>query len=493
MDGAYIETGGDAIRRWANINSYLAEGKLIHGVDHHSLRWAINLPIGIFLSWFDGYHPELYHVALAFFGGGVAVFTFLLVRNSQLSLLQDIAIVIVVMAIMAMSINERAYTQLLPDGISVFYILGSLLFLKLAFSQQRNMQYIFLVIAGIFALFAYGAKLTTLWFLVPVTLFLLVYAIRSRQMAIFVFFMVPIVVGGGLETIILSYLTDFHYGRALYVVSASDSHGDSLASNLAFTGFRTFSEYIASPKKYYIAYGNYSFVIYLAIFVVVVRLLLARLSVFEKCFSWVLAGFFILQSYVVVNVSPYIFPEYFTVLRYQYPLLVLSITYWAYLYVKVIMLVDDRFSFEGVSLLLSLIAVLFLLLPLSNSLLVKVKNYGLATTSQQMETLNKWFAHKGNVGYVEPLVHKDGHWDLRKSVRQFNKNAVVKKYLARVYHQDYCFYEDAYFYRDNTNIYGLCQEWKPNSSVLIFGFENTSYILPKDLIYLGRYQALANQ
>jgi signal transduction histidine kinase len=506
VDGGLIETGGDAFGRWGDLTALAESGKPI-GFSHHSTRWGINLPVLIYLKSVGSTHPLLYHLVMPSFGAGTAVCLYLIIRPPLGNLSGAIGAALLVLAFMVIAPSERPFSQLLPMGAATFYMSLCLLCLKYAFGAKNKTRLFYFFIAGIVCLCAYGTKLTLLWFAIPTSIFVLLSQGIKKDWSSLIAFFAPVILGLLLELILIYQGTGSLLGRALYMISAENSHGrglQSLGSLPASTdfngwGFGTFSEYLLnSPMKYFEALGWYSFIIYGGVCHSVFGLVRCRdgslKNSFESALQWIVVGFFLLQSYAVVHVAPYIFPEKYIHARYQYALLVLSAAYCFYQIVNwqisrsEVAITNGKRSF-GIALPAIVLAVS--LAFFTNNILSRHNNFGILVTLIHNKVLTEWIDSGGNVGYLGEIAERDEGIDVNESIRRSLNYRAITDYVRALYRRTYCEPSDSFVYRNEENIYALCNPWMPGSSALIYYATSYEFVKPEGLEFLGKYSDLA--
>lgn len=498
IDGSTIEAGGDAVGRWGKIRYFLDHG-MYPKLNQHSLRWSINLLLILVLSVVNTPHPIMYHLIMAGIGGVVFATIFLLVRQKSASLLQDLSTLILVVSMLIMSIHERTFSQLLPSPFLVLYMLLGILALQRGYAaeQTRKRRRLYFTIAGFLCLLTYGAKLTSLWLIVPVSLYVIFRSIREKRYWDAFFFLAPLFAGFVVETVLIGYYTSFYYGRPFFVISSATSHGEFIQGSIkglqqpaklaAGIGFENFSDYLLSPRKYLDAYGGYAFVIYSAVACSVLQLFAGWKRDRDNYWAWIIIGFFLLQSYMVVSFSPYVFPEQYTMARYQYPLLLLCMVFWLRQVISLLDHLERRFH-QAASLIISVVVLVCCSAFFTNNILISLRNYGVVKTVFHQETLKKWLGHQGKVGYRAPLLFDGKSVSLTKSMAQLKRSRIVNKYVRWVYHLEYCHYTHANYYMDQENIYGLCEKWGEQQSIMYYVPVGYTLSIPEDLISLGKYE-----
>jgi len=492
VDGGLIETGGDAFGRFGEIGD-AARGEGLPRLDHHLLRWGLNIPLFIFLFAIKADHPALYHVVPALFGAGTSLFVWLIYQKSEFSINANINFALLTLSLMIIPGSERAFSQLLATGPSIFYMVAALFFLKKAFARHQEHCLVSLfLLAGICCLFAYGSRLAAIWFIIPIVGYLFLWSVKTKHFSAIIFFTLPIIIGLIAETVIVYLDTGFIGGRALYVTQVT-GHAGYLGNleNHSIVAVDTLSQYLLSPSKYERGLGNFAFPIYFAVIVSFFRLLFRRsLDGFDRCISIAVVGLFLLQSYTVVGVFPFIYPEPVTYSRLQFPMLFLSLVYLGHLISLsrgVYKILEKKYGFI-ICLLILCGSFIFLANPIAS----KHNNYGIVVTVLHDKALREWIDHGGNLGYRGPLELVDKNFDVASSLSKSLNHKVISAYVKSVYRRDYCRASETFVYRQNDTIFGLCSAWKPNETVLIYYATSLEFVRPEGLEFLGMYNDLVN-
>ncbi len=172
-----IEDSGDSFVKWYETKR-LFYGLPFSRLDHHTMRWGINF-LSLFFQKIFGTQPSIYYLAPAFTAAGAAFFIYqigLLLHGRLLAL----------SAMLLFSFHPviiNAGSQLFPGIFSIFYVLGSIFFLLI---YENNRQKKYLICSAVFLFLAYGAKITNLFFLPAILLYILF--ILHEKKAIFIYF-----------------------------------------------------------------------------------------------------------------------------------------------------------------------------------------------------------------------------------------------------------------------------------------------------------------
>ena len=189
-----VENSGDSFVKWFQAK------RLLYGfdysrLDHHTMRWAINF-LSLFFQKVFGPNPSTYYLVSAFAASGSSLFLYrigILLRDRFLG----------VTALLLFTFHPSIIIfggQLFPGIFSVFYTLGSVYFLLLYVKNERNLH---LIISACFLFLAYGAKITNLFFLPALLVYLL---FEKRSIKILVLYLLVLFLGFCIETFVIDIL-----------------------------------------------------------------------------------------------------------------------------------------------------------------------------------------------------------------------------------------------------------------------------------------------
>ena len=501
IDGGMIETGGDAMGRWENIIAYVVNEESL-GFGHHGLRWGINLPIVFLLKFAPFFHPVFYHLVMPLFGAGTAVLIYLTVQHRSQNISSDVGCAALVLALITIDFSERPFSQLLPSGAAIFYMCAAIFFLRLALTPSKKIYPVWYLLASLSILLAYGAKLTMVFFGIPISLFVVLRCFLHREFTNLGAFIFPLVLGLFVETLFVALGSGHLYGRIFAVMGTAGSHGDAVRSILAGAsvdgwGFNNFSDYLLlSPLKYYEAIGKYSFVIYISVLYIIATKIRCWSVVgkhrFKNCLAWTIIGFFVLQTYVIVGVAPYVFPEKYIHARYQYPLFVLCSIFLFFSIVEVVQKYSSNGNRQSSKLLfsISMFVLIGSLFFNTNNIFSKHNNFGILVTLIHNEVLTDWISSGGNIGYHGRVDSAIGEMARLKSLDNSPNSKIIHNYVGSIYQLDYCRRDEAYVYASVDRIFGLCNRWKPGELVLFYYATSYEWRRPEGLQFLGKYSSL---
>ena len=158
-----IGNAGDEFERWYQSKRVL-EGIGMDRLDHHTLRWSINIPTLIF-QWLLGTKPVIYYLIPASFGALASLFVFNISRSiAGLSAGLFSSFLFTVTPQISIAGNN-----LMPAIFSCAYLLGSVYF-TLRFVENNKSSY--LIFAALFMFLAYGSKVPNLFFLPGLIVFI---------------------------------------------------------------------------------------------------------------------------------------------------------------------------------------------------------------------------------------------------------------------------------------------------------------------------------
>ena len=171
---APVEQGGDALQKWELVGRLLdGETISIFLENHHTARWAINLPTLAFASGL-GFNWTSYYIApMFFFLALLLLAAFFLKRNGFGIFTYTIFIVI----LFADPMYMRATSQLVTFVFVAPFVMAHAIFLQNSIKNPSKMQYF---LAALFMFLAYGAKETALFY-VPASCAYVIWAIGWRR------------------------------------------------------------------------------------------------------------------------------------------------------------------------------------------------------------------------------------------------------------------------------------------------------------------------
>lgn len=158
-----IGNAGDEFERWYQSKRVL-QGIGMDRLDHHTLRWSINIPTLIF-QWLLGTKPVIYYLIPASFGALASLFVFnisRLIAGLSAGFFSSFLFTVTPQI-------SRAGTQLMPAIFSCAYLLGTVYF-TLRFVENKKTSY--LILATLFMFLAYGSKVPNLFFLPGLIVFI---------------------------------------------------------------------------------------------------------------------------------------------------------------------------------------------------------------------------------------------------------------------------------------------------------------------------------
>lgn len=207
-----IGNSGDEFERWYQSKRVL-ESIGMDRLDHHTLRWSINIPTLIF-QWLLGTKPVIYYLIPASFGALATLFVFTISRSiAGMSAGFFAALLFTVTPQISIAANN-----LMPAIFSCTYLLGTVYF-TLRFVENRKDTY--LIFATLFMFFAYGSKVPNLFFLPGLIIFIYWRTNRLRPLLLFLSLLLLLFI---LETIgIALYTGEFVWlGRIHYLSQHMD-------------------------------------------------------------------------------------------------------------------------------------------------------------------------------------------------------------------------------------------------------------------------------
>ena len=158
-----VGNAGDEFERWYQSKRVL-QGIGMDRLDHHTLRWSINLPLLMF-QWLLGTNAAIYYFIPASFGALASLFVFKITRSIAGLSVGGLAAFLFTITPQI----TKSGSQLMPEIFSCAYILGTAYFI-LRFSENKKVFY--LIVATIFMFLAYGSKVPNLFFLPGLIIFI---------------------------------------------------------------------------------------------------------------------------------------------------------------------------------------------------------------------------------------------------------------------------------------------------------------------------------
>ncbi|WP_291329230.1 hypothetical protein [Desulfovibrio sp. UCD-KL4C] len=151
----YIEIGGDSLAAWENVVNLVNNGCYIEWT-HHTIRWAINLPLYLMLKAF-GTASANYYILPIFYSAISAVLVFYVgsvLKNRRFGFLSALLLILYPkMTTMG--------SQLWPGLYEMTYLLGCVLALLY---WRKNGLWQLLAIAGVLAGCAWGSRVTSIYY-----------------------------------------------------------------------------------------------------------------------------------------------------------------------------------------------------------------------------------------------------------------------------------------------------------------------------------------
>jgi len=307
-----IEDGGDAFFKWGIIRRYVAFDVLPSLQElrsHHMMRWSIILPV-FFIQKLLGTHPVIYYAWPILISTIGAIFVFFITRNcfdSKLGLIAALAFIISKPFL-------RQGSQFLPMGPATVYMLGGILFFQnwLYLAQKRD-----IALAGIFWFLAWGAKITSIYYL-PAFFFLMLFQEKpanTNRMKSVLFFFALIILLFAFESILTSFSTGMVGGRVTALISNSDIMYDAAPWMQTETdgwrrGTDSLLEYLASFLIYFkVAAASYRtiFLYYLAFGLSCRAIWIRHQKLTPLCTFYILG--FMGHAYAIISVFPFLRPE----------------------------------------------------------------------------------------------------------------------------------------------------------------------------------------
>lgn len=164
LTAEYIENGGDNTGVWLSLRRLVA-GMGYSSWDHHTMRWAVNFPLWLCMKLF-GTNPVVYYISPIIYAsvGGVLV---CLIGDKLHSL--KLGLIAAVMYILYPQMTQSG-SQMWPGVFEATYVLLCI-YLILVWHESKSHS---MLVAAVFAFFgAWGARVTSVYFIPGILLLLL--------------------------------------------------------------------------------------------------------------------------------------------------------------------------------------------------------------------------------------------------------------------------------------------------------------------------------
>lgn len=183
----YIEIGGDSLDVWENMVNFLSSGHYLEW-NHHTMRWAINVPLLAVLKIF-GATPLTYYIQPVLFSIAASVLMYF-VASEVMD--RNFAVLSAVLLTLYPKMTTMG-SQLWPGVYEMTWLLGCVLCLLV---WRRNESWWLLALAGILAGCVWGSRVTGIYYGPGILALILIGKRRLNPVLVFSLFFFLIV---GLE------------------------------------------------------------------------------------------------------------------------------------------------------------------------------------------------------------------------------------------------------------------------------------------------------
>ncbi|MFI4912968.1 MAG: ArnT family glycosyltransferase [Sedimentisphaeraceae bacterium JB056] len=334
--GEVFDNGGDAFWMWRVCREFMENGTAFAppgNWDHRMLRWALYLPMMLLLKIFGG-GPIAYFTYPIFVTTLSAILIFFIGKKLHSKTAGLFASVIFTLY---PTIVEQG-SQILPTGTVTMCLLGSIL--CLLYWQEKNKWY-WLAISSFLVFWGYGAKITMLFFVPGIVLYLIYVQYQKKSvpgiiksLAIFgLVFIVLLTV----ETAVFEKITTFDGGRLGCLIHGRHGSSSKMVDKLGYSGWQVKADNLPSYLLYFSGYDEYAgdtnaALINLGILAAIVIVLLKQRHLYAIAYPYIVA--YLLFTYLVVGVYPFVRPERILE-RYYNMLYTLSIIMQIVLYMQI--------------------------------------------------------------------------------------------------------------------------------------------------------------
>ena len=243
-----VETGQDAVRKWLMMKTLLWSD-VVSGYwawDHHSSRWAINIPILFFRSIFDhtvnAYYFSAWSAMLA---------TLYFMFKFCLKYMSPARAVVSCLLFIFFEQYSRNANQLIPAIFSNAYIMASFYYLDNYLDTKKK-----LALGGsiLCLFFAYLSKIDNLYFMPA---FLYYIFVKERSLKTIIVYSLSLAALYLSETALYALFTDYNFGRLQIIFKAHVDVGIKANKMVGISFFQIFDKILSvgSPLVYLIIFS----------------------------------------------------------------------------------------------------------------------------------------------------------------------------------------------------------------------------------------------
>jgi hypothetical protein len=311
LTSQFIERSGDAIHKWGVLRCFTETGNWYPAViDHHMLRWSINFPV-LLIQMIFGTSPLVYYI----FPVLTSIICGILIYKITAMLSSRTAGIAAFLIFSIFPLTTRESIQFLPMLPACMFILIAIYFL-LKWIDKTKIRYV--IFAAMAILGAYGSKETSLYWAPGIAVFMLLFnpdhkvwfkIWRFKIGPAIVVFTAIILAGVLIETAVLNILFHSTYGRLELV---SRTHLSFLINKSAYVNFTewlfSFLRPLSFKGKYFDSMPK-NFILILGLVSAFLWLFKQKGAIDKKLIAIPLAVAYLLHSYMVNKVFPFLYPE----------------------------------------------------------------------------------------------------------------------------------------------------------------------------------------
>ena len=176
LTAEYVEYGGDCVHLWINIRRVL-DGLSFNAWNHHTMRWAINLPLLGVVKLF-GPHPQVYYILPTLYASVAAVLFYLIgerLHGPRLGFWTSL------LSILYPQMTQTG-SQIWPGVFELTYI-AACVWLLLVWLDENRLKW--LVLAGVAFVLAWASRVTAVYFLPGLVLLIWLPERRFKPVLVF--------------------------------------------------------------------------------------------------------------------------------------------------------------------------------------------------------------------------------------------------------------------------------------------------------------------
>ncbi|MDD5727065.1 MAG: glycosyltransferase family 39 protein [Victivallales bacterium] len=308
LTSQFIEKSGDAVYKWGILKYYVETGQWYpQDFDHHQGRWALNLPVLALMKLF-GSSAYVYYIypMLCGIAGSLLIFKICTRIGTRLAGLAAFLIYFI------FPLTARGHSQFLPMLPASTFILAAVYCMGQWFNRGKKF---YIIAAALMLLFAYGCKITSLYWVLAFALFMALFAeekawgefFRLRLTPSLLLFSGTVLAGLILETLLLNCFCGVSGGRLeIIALSVHLQRQGNLESCNFFVWLFSFLRPLSLRGKYFESFPCFF------IFILGLASSLMYLKsdcIYKKFLAFITLAVYLLHCYMVYKIFPFLYPE----------------------------------------------------------------------------------------------------------------------------------------------------------------------------------------